>query len=90
MTVNLDCLSNDPADLFKWWLEHRSPTQAKCVELFGRAGPGSYRAMRDMANYAANKGAAMKCRLTGDISTAQMYERICDSIYQQLPDYALW
>ena len=39
----------------------------------------------NIRNYAVNRYTAMKCRERGDITTALLYERICDDIYKRLP-----
>lgn len=56
--------------------------------LFPAGGRGTKNAAADLANYASNKHAAMFCRERGDITSAQMYEGICDRIYSKLPDFA--
>lgn len=53
--------------------------------------PNGYVAAREnIAHYAANKATAMRCRARGEITTAMIYERICQHIYDKLPDYARW
>lgn len=43
-----------------------------------------------LGNYASNKATAQRERLAGNIESALYYERIADSIYEDLPDYARW
>ncbi len=87
--INLDD-SMTADELFSWWSKHQYATKAQRLELFGHTGKGTVRAMKDCANYAANKGAAMGCRSRGETNTALMYESIADKIYSSLPDYAKW
>lgn len=78
-----------PADeLMQFWLKHQGGRAYR--ELFPDGGKGTKRATSDLANYASNKATAMGCRERGDIRTAQMYESICDRIYDSLPSFARW
>lgn len=45
---------------------------------------------QDLGNYACNKAVAMRCRLEGEIQTALNYERVCEMIYESLPEWARW
>lgn len=47
-------------------------------------------ATKDLKLYAENKAAAMVCRAGGNITSAQIYETICERIYNRLPDFARW
>lgn len=83
---NLDCMT--PTALMQFWKTYDRGRKYRVV--FPDGGPGTMRAVADLANYAANKATAMNCRIKGDIQTAMQYESICDSIYDGLPDYAKW
>lgn len=86
--LNLDDYSTESADLFAFWAKHQAGRRSR--DLFPDKPAGARRATADLANYAANKGTAMDCRRRGDIQTAQMYESICERIYQGLPGFARW
>lgn len=79
---NLDAMTHD--ELMAFWLKH----QGGRANLF--TGRGSRTQTGNLACYASNKAVAMGCRLRGDISTALMYEGICDRIYDRLPEFARW
>lgn len=78
------------SELFVFWNKYQRATKAQRVELFGKTGAGTVKAARSLANYASNKGAAMDCRRRGDMAAALLYEGICDTIYESLPDFARW
>lgn len=86
--INLDAMHAD--DLFAWSHTFGHATKAQRLEAFGRIGRGTVRALKDCANYAANKGTAMQCRERGHVQTALQYENIADKIYNRLPEYARW
>jgi hypothetical protein len=73
-----------------FWSVWQYPTRNGAELLFDGRHKGYMRAAKDVANYAANKAAAMRCRLSGDVQTALMYEGICNRIYDKLPSYARW
>lgn len=83
---NLDSL--DRNDLMTFWYTHQNGREYRA--LFRDGGKGTRRATADLANYAANKATAMRCRETGDIPGALMYEGIADRIYTKLPPFARW
>lgn len=83
---NLDDLT--PEGLMRFWNRYQRGQHYR--ELFPKGGKGTRRAAADLANYAANKSVAIKARLRGAVNTALEYERIADSIYEGLPDYAKW
>lgn len=83
---NLDCMTQD--DMMNFWMRHQRGRHAK--ELCPDGGKGSRTTTSDLACYASNKAAAMSCRLRGDITSALMYEDICDRIYAELPAWARW
>lgn len=82
---NLDVM--DPEALMGFWMAHRGGRNYKTL---GFSGRGAKRAASDLACYASNKATAMNCRLRGEINTALLYEGICDSIYDNLPEFAKW
>lgn len=88
--INLDCYSTDSDELLQWWSRYSVNQRTRGAELFPDRPAGYVRATRDLANYAANKATAMKCRAFGDIGSAQMYESICERIFAGLPSYARW
>jgi len=87
--INLDD-SMTATELFAWSYRASFASKAMRLEIFGRIDTGTVRAMKDCANYAANKATAMQCRARGEIPTALMYENIADRIYASLPSYAKW
>ncbi len=52
--------------------------------------PGRVLAVRSIRGYLGNVITAKRLRLEGNVEVAQHYERIADSIYSRLPDYARW
>jgi hypothetical protein len=86
--VNLDCQS--PEFLMAFWHQHHRASKASRLLITGHTGKGSKIACKALANYASNKATAMQCRLRGDILGAQMYENICDRIYEGLPQSVRW
>jgi hypothetical protein len=87
--VNLDAYG-EPDDLMAFWQRHNGRSINAARELFPDRPHRYVRTARDLANYASNKATAMRCRARGDIATAQMYEGICERIYDALPAYARW
>lgn len=83
---NLDAMSED--DLLAFWSRHQRGRNYR--ELSPKGKSGNKTAVANLANYAANKAAAMACRGRGDIPSALMYEGYCDNIYAALPAYARW
>ena len=85
MELNLDCETSEY--LMHFWLHHQGGRNAKTL---GLSGKGSRRTTGALANYAANKATAMRLRKQGFIANAMDYERICDRIYETLPESARW
>ena len=83
---NLDCMEDD--DLMGFWLRHQRGRKAR--DIFPNGGKGTRTATGDLAAYAVNKATAMSCRIRGDIRAALIYEKICEDIYDGLPDSARW
>jgi hypothetical protein len=89
MDVNLDGFTS-PNELLDFFSKYHRPTREDAEQLFGAKPTGYVRTAKDLANYAMNKAAAMRCRERGDVQTALSYESICERIYKALPDYARW
>jgi hypothetical protein len=87
--VNLDGM--DTSELYKFAAATRGtrPTRA-ARRLFADMPSGVLRVVKDLKHYAWNLITARACRGRGEIATAQRYERICESIYNDLPEYARW
>lgn len=85
---NFDAMTKD--ELMSFWFKYSRASRSEAAELVGHRRPGFTIAVRQLANYAANKGAAASCRLQGNIQGALCYENICDSIYDALPQDVRW
>lgn len=82
---NFDTMNHD--DLMSFWMRHQHGRGRK---LLGLTGKGSVNTTGSLAHYAANKAAAITCRLRRDIQAALVYETICDNIYSSLPTEVKW
>lgn len=88
--INLDGFTN-PKELWEFWKSASGVRPiATARKLFPTRPRGYVRATKDLGNYAVNKATAMRCRLDGGINTALIFEDICDTIYDRLPEYAKW
>lgn len=88
--INLDCTSTDPDVI--WGIGcyiRRSPVKA-ARRLFKGRPEGYVSAAKALGAYAENKATAMRCRISGNITAAICYERICEDIYEGLPAFARW
>lgn len=85
---NLDSMSR--MDVFKFWADNHMGNRKRAARYFPDQPAGYIKALKNLCHYASNKSAAMLCRESGDITTAQMYENICERIYNSLPPYARW
>lgn len=85
---NFDDMSAD--DLMNFWSQYHRPRRVEAAALLGGKRPGYTTIVARVAGYAANKAAAIQCRLSGDISGAMTYEAICDAIYRRLPEDLRW
>lgn len=85
---NLDAMSAD--SLMDFWHKYHRPGRKDAAALIGDTRKGYTRLASDLANYACNKAVAMRCRESGDISTATMYEGIAERIYNDLPADLHW
>lgn len=84
---NFDAMSAD--DLWAFWQLTLLATRADAAAVVGKF-PGYTKVYRNLGHYAANKATAMRARVRGDIISAQMYESICDRIYERLPTHVRW
>lgn len=85
--TNLD--AETPDDLWKFASELGGVRPIRGARmLFPNRPRGYVRAAVSLRCYAENKATAIACRLRGDIPAAQIYETICDRIYDSLPDFA--
>lgn len=86
--INLDGMDKD--ELMEFWGRTNRQPVTVARELFPDKPRGYVSAARDLGHYAANKSAAMLCRENGSIQGAMMYESICETIYNRLPEFARW
>ncbi len=73
-----------------WKISQKLNRKGTASKLFPDHPKGYRAATRDLSHYAAHKSTAMQLRLNGEISRAQIYEHICNNIYDNLQDYAKW
>lgn len=85
---NLDGMSAD--DLWTFGNRLRKATRNYMAKIVGDKRKGYTEIARLIAGYAENKAVAMKCRARGDIVAAAIYEKICDGLYQRLPEDQRW
>lgn len=84
---NLDGYNKDT--LMDFWNVARHGR--KMAKLLFSGKPKNYvKVTQTLANYASNKATAMACRERGDIQAALIYEKICNNIYTDLPEWARW
>ena len=88
---NLDAHSID--ELWEFWQATNSVRPIKHARRIFSERPrpeGYVRVTKDLGCYASNRATAMRLRMEGNIATAMQYERICDGIYDRLPEWARW
>lgn len=85
---NLDCLTC--GELMDFWFKYNKPKRKEAQELIGDKRKGYIRITQNLAYYALNKGTAINCRLNGQINVAAMYERICETLYANIPNNLKW
>ncbi len=85
---NLDAMSIDELWIFHG--RYSRPTRKDAAELIGDKRPGYTTICGTLAAYAINKAVAMRCRIEGDIQTAEIYEIHCDQAYIRLPQDLRW
>lgn len=83
---NLDAMSVHEIAAFA--VRHRYGAAAHL--LFPNPTPGHVNAVATLARYATWRHHAMTQRIAGRIADALAWERACDSLYRNLPDYARW
>ncbi len=86
--VNLD--GESITNLMEFWFRAQSHPIKMGRLIFPSTPKGYATATKNLANYAANKATAMRCRLAGKIEAAICYELICEGIYDRLPKFAKW
>ena len=75
MVPNLDAMNE--TDLMKFWNKYQNCTKrSEAEELIGDRRPGFTNIAKSLGAYASNKATAISCRTRGDISAAQVYEKI--------------
>ena len=85
---NLDAMWED--DLWAFWQRYQHAQKRKDARELVGARKGYTILAAKLGAYACNKAVAMKCRRDGRVETAQIYEKICDNIYAQLPEDLRW
>lgn len=85
---NFDAMT--PQDLLTFYEKYKSRNRALAELLVGDTRAGYLALCQGLANYASNKAAAMGCRKRGDIIGARIYEKVCDDIYDRLPEDLRW
>lgn len=89
--VNLDGEHDDNLMAFWAWGGASGSTLHRAARAIFPSRPAGYVSVTgSLRGYAANKATAMRCRATGDLAAAQVYERICETIYDELPEWARW
>ena len=82
--------SSTPDALMAFWkLAKNHPVQTG-RSLFPERPERYARATLQLAQYAANKAAAVGCRTRGEIASALVYEGICERIFDTLPAFSRW
>lgn len=84
---NFDGMTSN--ELWDFWKKYHRARRKDAEKLVGRR-KGFTRIAAQLAAYASNKATAMDCRRRGDITAAQVYETICNNIYDRLPSDLRW
>lgn len=86
---NLDAMTED--ELMAFWQRYQNrQTRKDAAELIGDRRKGYTVLAAKLGGYASNKAAAIACRSRGDIQAAEVYESICEQIYETLPSDLRW
>lgn len=85
---NFDTMA--PAELMKFWRKYTRPRRKDAAALLGGVRPLYTVIASQLANYACNKATAISCRNKGDVQAAEIYERCCELIYDELPRDLRW
>jgi len=83
---NLD----DPEEIDTFIAQFGTVSGMRLANMLGISGRGAKSVANNLSAYVWNKRTAMRQRAIGDIKSAQMYEQICESIYDELPDEVKW
>lgn len=87
---NPDTMDAEDLREFYTWANGLMPF-SKAKRFFGGTTPQNYLGVfKSCYQYADNRATAMECRSRGDIPAAQIYETICQNIYNSLPHWARW
>ena len=78
-----------PDDLMAFWNFARY-SKSLAAYMFPEQHKGRIIAVKLLANYASNRATSINCRMSGKVHTALMYDHICQTIYNRLPDWAKW
>jgi hypothetical protein len=87
---NLDAMTDQELSEFAQSVDQRSTQRLKAARMFPDNRQGRVKALRALGHYAWNACTARTCRGRGDIQAAQVYELICEQIYDRLPAWARW
>ena len=88
MILNLDGMNE--TELWELWEQCYHNPRRTALLWFPERPEGYVRTATDLSHYACNKSVAMKYRAKGEISVAELYEKICENIYDKLPAFARW
>lgn len=89
--VNLDGENSEDLMQFWAWGGASGTTLYRAARAIFPDRPRGYvSATGSLRGYASNKATAMSCRSRGDIRAAQVYEAICEAIFEDLPQWAKW
>jgi hypothetical protein len=80
----LICKKATIEDLRKFWADYHDPTKARAEALVGKR-KDVVEVVKDLANLASNRAAAMWCRQEEDTLGAKVYDIICKQIATKLP-----
>jgi len=83
---NLD----DPDEIETFIAQFGTVSDMRLANALGLSGKGAKSVANNLSAYVWNKRTAMRQRAIGDIRSAQMYEQICENIYDELPDEVKW
>ena len=82
--LNLDCYTKEQLEKIYNLLNNNIKKNNKVLNAKG------YKNIKLLKNYAMNKLISMELRTIGKIERALMYEEICESIYNRLPENLKW
>lgn len=85
---NFDGMTRE--QLMEFWARYHVPSRRDAAALIGDKRKGYVRFTEMLAAYACNKAVAMGCRADGNVASAEVYEKHCDNIFDQLPADLRW